>query len=140
MLAIFPHNGFSQGTGKNQTIFTLSPLLSVTSKIYVLNESDLRKYQLPQNYMIVRNPAKETITLWEFPNEFPVDQAKPLPKDTPNNLSEKTIQEKPKTADEQRSLAEPGQMIKLLKSLGLGSGKEISIHDLNQLLTDVNIK
>jgi|GEM_PF-809409 len=140
LLTIFPHNGFAQKAGNNQTVYTLSPLLSVTPKIYVINESDLRKYQLPQNYMIVRNPSKEVVTLWEFPNEFPMDQAKQLPATIPTDRSTKIAQEKQKTTDAQKSLAEPGQMTKLLESLGLGSGKEVSISDLNQLLPGISQK
>jgi hypothetical protein len=134
LLTMFPCAGFAQSADNNQTVYTLSPLLSVKAKIYVLDESDLSKYQLPQNYMIVRNPSKVTVTLWEFPNQFPADQSQQLPTAVPSKESTKISQEK------QKSLAEPGQMTKMLGSLGLGAGKEISISDLNQLLTGANKK
>jgi len=140
LFIIFLHTGFAQSVDNNQTVYTLSPLLSVTPKVHVLNESVLRKYQLPQNYMIVQNPLKSTATLWEFPNEFPSAQSQQLPAAIPTSQSTKIIQEKQKSADEQKSLPGPGQTAKLLESLGLGSGKEISIHDLNQLLQVVDKK
>ncbi len=140
LLTIPLQNGFAQNAGSNQTIYTLSPILSVAPKIYVLNESDIRKHQLPQNYMIVKNPSKETVTLWEFPNEFPMNKANQMPATIPDDRSTKTVPEKQKTMHEQKPLVEPGQMTDLLKSLGLGSGKEVSISDLNQLLQGANMK
>ncbi|MCX5813664.1 MAG: hypothetical protein NT178_14130 [Proteobacteria bacterium] len=137
---MFSHIGPAQSVDNNQTVYTLSPLLSVTPKIYVLNESDLKKYQLPQNYMIVKNPSKNIVTLWEFPNEFPTGQVQQLPATLPAGQSIKTIQEKQKSVDEQKSPPGLGQMTKLLESLGLGSGKEVSIFDLNQLLSGADKK
>jgi hypothetical protein len=141
LLTFFLQNGFAQNAGNNnQAVYTLSPLLSVTPKIYVLNESDLRKYQLPQNYMMVKNPSKETVTLWEFPDEFPMNKTNQLPAAIPDDRSTRTVPDKQKATHEQKPLTEPGQMTDLLKSLGLGSGKEISISDLNQLLPIANKK
>jgi hypothetical protein len=130
----------AQSVDNNQTIYTLSPLLSVTPKIYLLNESVLRKYQLPQNYMIVQNPLKDIVTLWEFPNEFPASQAQQLPAATPAAQSTNTVPEKQKSLGKQNLPAELAQMTKMLESLGLESGKEFSIRDLNQPLPDLTKK
>lgn len=136
-LASFPYAGFAQGTGGNQNVYTLSPLLSVTPKVYVINESDLPKYQLPQNYMIVKNPSKNKVTLWAFPNEFPANQAKEAPKPEPAEKSDKAGQEKPKPEDAQKPPLGPAQLSELLKSAGLGAGKELSIQDIGKLLQGV---
>jgi hypothetical protein len=134
-------SGFAQGVDSNQTIYTLSPLLSVKPKIYIFKESDLIKHQLPQNYMIVKNPLKDTATLWEFPNEFPAGQTQQLPTvKPPAAQSASTAQEKQKSVVDLKLPAGLDQMTKLLESLSPGSGKEFSINDLKQLLPIINKK
>ena len=139
LLIVIPCIGPAQSVDHNQTVYPLSPILSVTPKIYVLNESDLRKHQLPQNYMIVKNPLKNTITLWEFPNEFPAVQIQQSPAITSAPQSTKAVDEKQKSIGEQKSAPELAQMTKLLESLGFKSGKDFSIVDLHQLLPGMNI-
>jgi hypothetical protein len=135
LLIILPHTGFTQNTGNNQTVYTLSPLVSVSPKIYVFNESDLKKYQLPKNYMLVKNPSKNTVTLWEFPNEFSAGQAQNLPASLPAEQLTKNIQEKQKSADTQKMPALPEQKQSILGLLGPGAGREVPILDLRQTLS-----
>jgi hypothetical protein len=139
LFSMFPYIGLAQSPG-NKTVYTLSPLLSVKPKIYVLNESDLWKHQLPKNYMIVKNPLKDILTLWEFPNEFPAEHSQQLQSDIQRTQSTNNIMEKQKLVGEQKSAPEPTQIIKLLELLGLGSDKEVSMNNLNKSLPGLNIK
>ncbi|MCX5805688.1 MAG: hypothetical protein NT010_06420 [Proteobacteria bacterium] len=134
LLIILPYTGFTQSTGNNQTVYTLSPLVSISPKIYVLNGSDLKKYQLPKNYMLVKYPSKNTVTLWEFPNEFSSGQVENLPASLPAEQLTKNVQEKQKSADTQKIPALPEQKQSILGLLGPGAGKEVPIFDLRQPL------
>jgi len=138
LIALFPYIGLAQNIdNKQRTIYTLSPLLDIKPKIYVINELNLRKHQLPQNYMIVRNPLENMVTLWEFPNEFPASQVKQTPTLEQTDKTTKNILENPKKGIEQKSLSGLEQTSKLLESAGLGSDKEISNFDLKKLLPGV---
>jgi hypothetical protein len=130
LFILFPYVGFTQNVDNNQTVYSLSPLISISPKIYILYESDLSKYQLPQNYMIVRNPSKNTVTLWEFPNEFTAGQAQQLPATTSVEQSKKTVQEKQRAVNEQKALTVSEQKAKILESFGVEPDKEASIFDL----------
>jgi len=117
--------GSAQNISGDRREYKLTSLLSITPKIYKLKEADIDKRQLPQNYMIVRNFSKKTVTLWEFPDEFSKKEIEKMPLAGLPEKAEKTLQAKKTTAAEQILHSGVEQLQKLLEYSGNGSDKEI---------------
>ncbi len=133
IVVCLPCLGFSQAA--SEQVYALPPLLKAQPKIYILKESDLSRYQMPQNYMIVRNTKDKTVVLWEFPAEISKIEA-PVPAPVaqgPLQKPEKTpqpAQEKPKISDE----VSPSGLDKALETL---SKAGLDPKQLNKILSNV---
>jgi len=105
----------------------LPPLPGTNQKIYRLRETDLSGYQLPRNYMIVKNSSQDKVVFIEFPNDFTKPQAaqeiSPLPEI-----------EKTKAGAGQKLPSTSEQLSKAMEKAGLEPGRLATLGELTDVL------
>jgi hypothetical protein len=103
----------AQSGDSGRNIYTFSSLLSVTQKIYTLQASDLAGYQLPQNYMIVKDILSDKVVLWGF--TYKTEKQKEESMKNPSH----NLQEKPETLIEANLPLLSGQVSGISQKSGI---------------------
>ena len=107
---------FSQTKGSARSVYELMPMASVNLRVYQLKDEELKKIQMPNNYMMVKRPQEGKIYIWEFPAVTQKDEA--------FQKQEKESKDKERPQNESKPPSIPNNLIELSKQLGTGQIKE----------------
>jgi len=112
---------FSQTKGSVTSVYELMPMASVSLRVYHLKDEEIKKIQMPNNYMMVKRPEEGKIYIWEFPAVTQKDDA--------FQKQEKGSKEKEGPPNEAKPPAIPN-LLELSKHLGIGQIKEGTTADV----------